>query len=224
MTLILYLFFTDAVFNGDLENIITPVHVQVLEQLLIESKYDKTETEFLIAGFGDGFSLGYAGPKSNIKKYSPNLRSDCGSKEILWEKMLKEVRLGRFAGPFEEPPFDNFIQSPVGLVPKGENDTRLIFHLSYPRGGDSVNSQTPPEPSSVKYPDFSEAVEMCTREGKGCYVAKSDMKSAFRNLPIKPEDWRWLVMKAQDPWDNRWKFFVDKCLPFGSSISCAHFQ
>ena len=67
---------------------------------------------------------------------------------------MKEVKLGRYAGLFKEPPFDNFIQSPVGLVPKSNGDTRLIFHLSFPKSSDSVNSQTPEELCSVKYPDF----------------------------------------------------------------------
>ena len=31
-------------------------------------------------------------------------------------------------------------------------------------------------------------------------------------------------MKAQDPQTGHWKFFIDKCLPFGASISCALFQ
>ena len=31
-------------------------------------------------------------------------------------------------------------------------------------------------------------------------------------------------MKARDPRTQIWKFFIDKCLPFGSSISCALFQ
>ena len=31
-------------------------------------------------------------------------------------------------------------------------------------------------------------------------------------------------MKAKDPITKDWKFFVDKCLPFGASISCALFQ
>lgn len=31
-------------------------------------------------------------------------------------------------------------------------------------------------------------------------------------------------MKAMHPLTNKWYFFVDKCLPFGSSISCAIFQ
>ena len=47
---------------------------------------------------------------------------------------MKEVRLKHFVGPFEEVPYDNFIQSPIGLVPKSEpGETRLIFHLSHPR-------------------------------------------------------------------------------------------
>ena len=52
----------------------------------------------------------------------------------------------------DDPPFDFFIQSPIGLVPKdGGEDTRLIFHLSYPRNGLSVNSEHPKEYCSVQY-------------------------------------------------------------------------
>ena len=36
--------------------------------------------------------------------------------------------------------------------------------------------------------------------------------------------WALLVMSTQDPTTGKWKCFVDKCLPFGSSISCSHFQ
>ena len=31
-------------------------------------------------------------------------------------------------------------------------------------------------------------------------------------------------MSAQNPITNQWVYFVDKCLPFGASISCSHFQ
>ena len=65
---------------------------------------------------------------------------------------------------------------------------------------------------------------MCLEVGPVCYVAKSDFKAAFRNLPIKPQDQKLLVMKAKNPAMNKWMFFVDKCLPFGSSVSCSHFQ
>ena len=50
------------------------------------------------------------------------------------------------------------------------------------------------------------------------------MSAAFRNLGIKKEHWPYLVMMAESPIDGKIYYFVDKCLPFGASISCAHFQ
>ena len=66
-----------------------------------------------------------------------------------------------FAGPFKVPPYeDDFIQSPIGSVPKSGRKTRLIFHLSYKskNGNESVNFWTPEEDCSVKYNDLDEAV------------------------------------------------------------------
>ena len=142
---------------------------------------------------------------------------------------MKEVKLCRYAGPFKNIPFKHFIQSPIGLVPKdGGKATRLIFHLSYPRlkGGlqKSLNANTPRDKCAVTYADFDQAVHLCLQAGEGCAIGKSDVKSAFRNLCIKPDDWMLLVMKAQSPIDQIVYYFVDKCLPFGASISCAHFQ
>ena len=73
---------------------------------------------------------------------------------------MKEVHLKRVAGPFKEIPFTNFIQSPIGLVPKaGSDQTRLIFHLSYEfkldgEASKSVNACTPRELCSVTYKDI----------------------------------------------------------------------
>ena len=33
-----------------------------------------------------------------------------------------------------------------------------------------------------------------------------------------------LVMKAKHPISGLWYYFIEKCLPFRASISCAHFQ
>ena len=111
-------------------------------------------------------------------------------------------------------------------MPKdGGKDTRLIFHLSYPRGkGTSVNANTPVELCKISYPDFNEAIQLCIQEGRACHISKSDMKSAFRNLGIKRKHWKYLIMKAKSPKDGKMYYFVDKCLPFGASISCSHFQ
>ena len=159
---------------------------------------------------------------------SQNLKlNGIGDEVDLWNKVMKEVKLKRYAGPFEKIPFEeHYIQSPIGLVPKdGGADTRLIFHLSHPRRlGTSVNANTPEELCKVTYPMFDEAVRLCIEERKSCLIGRSDTKAAFRNLGIRPENFWLLIMKACSPLDQKVYFFLDKDLPFGASISCSHFQ
>ena len=64
---------------------------------------------------------------------------------------------------------------------------------------------------------------MCQKVGKG-FASKSDMSSTFRHLPLRILDFMIMIMKATNPNDGKTYYFVDKCLPFGNSISCAVFQ
>ena len=212
--------------NFDLDNVVTPVNAQVLRHLLQRSNYNPQKTEFLYRGFTEGFDIGYEGP-SDVKLVSENLKlRGLGTKTTLWNKVMKEVKAKRYAGPFTEIPFDNYIQSPIGLVPKDQGkDVRLIFHLSHPRNrGTSLNANTPKHKCSVHYPDFTKAIELCLQAGKSCKMSKSDMKSAFRNLGLSKLSWRYLIMKCESPIDGKIYYFVNKCLPFGAAISCALFQ
>ena len=178
----------------------------------------------MVDGFTNGFDLSYCG-ELKVKKTAPNLKLRIGSQIELWNKVMTEVKAGRYAGPFEEVPFEFYIQSPIGLVPKDKGKkTRLIFHLSFPKDGESVNSGIPVDLCKVTYPDFSEAIRMCLKAGKSCFIAKSDMSMAFRNVPLKVSSWAYLVLKCQHPVSKKTYYFFDKCLPFGSSISCSIFQ
>ena len=75
------------------------------------------KSEYIINGFRHGFSLEYEG-KCDCQRLAPNLKIRVGSKLEMWNKVMKETEAGRYTGPFEKPPFDTFIQSPIGLVPK----------------------------------------------------------------------------------------------------------
>ena len=212
--------------NYDLNHIETPVKAEILEQLLTNAHYDKQKTKYLVNGFKYGFSLDYQGERITCRD-SPNLPFTIGNETILWNKVMDEVEAGRYAGPYKSPPFQYYIQSPIGLVPKDKGKkTRLIFHLSYPRDGsyDSVNKSIPYESCRVKYPSFDKAVKLCILAGKSANIAKSDMARAFRNIPLMIKEFMLMVMKAKHPISGEWFYFVDKCLPFGSSISCAIFQ
>ena len=243
--------------NFDLENVITPVKANKLINYLRRTKYDEEEIKFLEQGFTKGFSIEYHGPQ-NRQSQSNNIPFTVGNKTQLWNKLMKEVGHKRVAGPFKTIPFENYIQSPIGLVPKvGGDQTRLIFHLSYDCKEDglkSVNHFTPKEKCAVHYRDLDYAIAVYLRVLEGneprtknysrnaneqrwqnefdnhrrlkrqVFAGKSDLRSAFRILGLSEDSWKWLVMKAQDPNTSEWNYFVDKCLPFGASISCSHFQ
>ena len=217
------------------ENIVTPIKVEVLGPLLREAGYDTHQTETLVKGFTKGFDIGYRGPK--VRRHTAdNLPFRIGSKTEMWNKIMKEVKEGRYAGPFLQPPCDNYVQSPLGLVPKAGNKTRLIFHLSYDFGqaicDKSVNYHTPDELCTVKYKDLDHAVRNCLNllkylgeSNTGVVVyCKTDCSNAFRLVPVLVCQRFVLIMMAEHPLTNVKYYFVDKCLPFGSSRSCAIFQ
>ena len=197
------------------------------EKLLIETNFDPIKRDKIIQGFKFGFNLGYRGPRDIVQE-SPNLKfRETGDYIDVWNKVMKEVKLNRYAGPFPEPPYEKYIQLPIGLVPKDNGkDTRLIFHLSYPRGkgNKSINANIPQDQCTVKYPEFDQAIQLCIKAGKGCKMGCSDVRSAFRVLGVRPEDWPILLMRAKSPINGKMYYFVDKCLAFGASISCALFQ
>ena len=151
--------------NYNLQDIITPIDCEALTQLLVESNYEKSEIQFLRDGFTNGFDIGYEGPKDHQSEAS-NLPFTIRNHIILWNKLMKEVKLNRVAGPFTSVPFENYIQSPIGLVPKdGGQQTRLIFHLSYnfEDGNKSVNHHMPKDRCTVKYWDLDHAIVSCLR-------------------------------------------------------------
>ena len=85
-------------------------------------------------------------------------------------------------------PISNLRISPIGVVLKGNNSGwRLITHLSFPNHN-SVNDFIDPNETSVQYTLFDQVVQIIAKYGKGAAIAKCDIKSAFRLLPIYPGD------------------------------------
>ena len=230
-----YCFQIDFFENYDWQKIQTPINVEALEQLLKESGYDRGKTRYLTEGFKRGFSIGHHGESERTDMAENLPLNNLGTKVDLWNKVMKEVGLSRYAGPYhldELPVRESFIQSLIGLVPKAGNQMRLIFHLSYDfkNGNKSVNACTPDDICHVKYKDLDYAIDVCIKilkkQGRNhpLFFFKSDIKSAFCLIPVLISHRRWLVLKADDPRMGETCYFIDLCLPFGTSISCAVFQ
>ena len=192
----------------------SPINLLALEEEL--ALYDHPDKNCILEGFTYGFHLNYSGPRQFM--YSKNLKSCFEHPHVVAEKIRKEVTAGRVSGPFEQVPLFNLRISPIGLVPKkAEGEFRLIHHLSFPFGN-SVNDYIDPKLASVQYTHFDEAIQLVQDLGKNCYLFKLDLKNAFRLLPVNPGDFNQLGFM----FDN--KYYFDKCMPFGCSISCSTFE
>ena len=82
------------------QNVVTPIKVNRLYQLLVQAGFDLEKVNQLQLGFSQGFDIGYQGPAKR-KNTSNNLPIRIGSKTELWNKVMKEVKAGQYAGPFE---------------------------------------------------------------------------------------------------------------------------
>ena len=192
----------------------SPVNIVQMEKDLLN--YNPLEANFLLNGFKAGFSLQYQGPRQATD--SKNLKSAGQHPEIVKEKIQKEVQLKRVAGPFKERPISTLRVSPIGLVPKkSSGEFRLIHHLSYP-AGESLNDYIDPSDCSVQYSSFDKAVDMIQSLGSNCELFKMDIKSAFRLLPVSPNDFDQLGFMFDS------MYYFDKCVPFGCAISCNLFN
>ena len=121
----------------------------------------------------------------------------------------EERSLGRVIGPLDIEAFPIVQCSPMGLVPKGSSGKwRLIVDLSSPEGS-SVNDGIDPTLCSLEYVTVDVVAKVAVQLGKGAFLSKVDIRSAYRTIPVHHDD-RFLLGMC---WEGR--LFVDTVLPFG---------
>ena len=91
----------------------------------------------------------------------------------------------------------------IGILPKKHSDKfRKIFHLSFPKTGESINSFIEKDDFSLQYKKIDDAIAALIRLGSGTYLAKTDIESAFRRFPVHRDDRELLGMY----WNNSYYF------------------
>lgn len=134
----------------------------------------------------------YQGPR---KPFScPNLKSAIDNPTVIEEKINKELECDRVEGPFKTKAFPNIRISPLSLVPKiSKGSWRLIFHLSYPhKKPNSINAGISDESSAVHSAGIYEAIPHIKILDIYTFLCKTDFRSAFRILPVNPNDFELL--------------------------------
>ena len=196
----------------------TPVSPDALRYFLVG--YNRNIVEYLLNGFQHGFRIGCFGLPAQQAKRVTNLKSAIEFPAVVDNKIAKELALSRILGPFDTPPrSDNFRISPLGVVPKkSPGEFRTIHHLIYPEGS-SVNDFIPKEISAVQYATIQDAIRLIKQlPSSQVFMAKVDIESAFRIIPVSPRDRPLLGFQ----WKG--KFFMDAVLPMGVSSACAIFE
>ena len=139
------------------------------------------------------------------------MQSATAHPDIVKQYLLDEIALDNVASPFPLDPLKEFVTlNRFGVIPKANKPRkwRLIVALSYPHGN-SINDGIPANDASMAYSSIEDAGRIIPNLGKNTLLAKIDIASAFRIIPVHPEDCHLLGMK----WKN--EIYIDKQLPFG---------
>ena len=121
---------------------------------------------------------------------------------IIDSYLQNELHKGRIAGPFPIPPLPNLHTSRFGVISEKHQPGkwRLILYLSSPAGA-SVNDGIPKDVSSVQYMSLDDIIDGIMTYGRGTLMAKFDIESAYRIVPVHLDD--------------RFPLGIDLALPFG---------
>jgi len=179
---------------------------------------DRFPNEFvrILEGINHGVPVDYMGDRT-IGRFGPNLSVTDEDRPKITAVIREDVRQGKKAGPFTRPPFPVMCISPIGCVPKKSfgkttGKIRVIHHLSYPHGGDSVNASILEEP--LRLPTFGHAARIVSLFGRGALLIKLDVSAAYKQVPVRKEDWPLLGFL----WEG--EYYYERVLPFGLRSSC----
>ena len=172
--------------------------------------HDDIDKEFILNGLRNGFDI-IDIDASPTKVHCDNHRSaqpgsplyDRASKQI-----LHEIGMGNYEVVSEPPD----IISPLGVLEKPDGGVRLIHDCSMPPGR-AVNDYSTEE-WHLKFARVDDAAALVT---EGCFMAKVDISSAYRHVPISRHSQRVTGLKWQ--FGTKTVFLKDTKLCFGARLA-----
>ena len=156
-----------------------------------------------------GFRIG-ANPEALLRPASRNMLSAQQHPDVISEYLQSETQKLNILGPFPPHKLQEVHINRFRVIPKKHQPGkwRLITDLSFPEGA-SVNDAIDPRLCSLKYVTVEQVAKKAMQLGIGSLIAKIDIKSAYRLIPVSPLDRHYLGMQ----WEGQ--VYVDGMLPFG---------
>ena len=186
----------------------TPLRVGKWEVALAHHP-DQRFASFVVEGLRHGFRIGFGGGFPLVS--SPCNMPSAAEQVAAVDKYVEgELAARRFVGPYDPASCPNVHVNRVGAVPKGHipGKWRIITDLSFPAQG-SVNDGIDPALCSLSYVSVDQVAATAAKLGRGAILAKVDIESAYRLVPIDPRDRPLMGIR----WKG--KIYCDCMLPFG---------
>ena len=187
---------------------------------------DRDFVDYIVSACTEGVDIGYRGPR--YYRESPNWPSTTKYAVHVQADIDKHVAAGTKIGPFFQPPFANFVGSPMGAFPKKRSSTkfRIIHDLSWPPGH-SVNEYISKEDYRIQYLSLDEIITSIKRLGQHTLLAKLDLESAFHHIPVRAKDYELLgsTFYRYNPATNSYikEYYYDTVLQFGARSAPCNF-
>ena len=162
----------------------------------LASHPDQQQVSYVLQGLQHGFRLGFKPAKRN----KPSVLHHA---HIM---LMKSLWAGLQA---PSPSFLVCIEAVLGsFLRRPSRQVALNSRFVFPRGA-SLYDGIDPQDFSLQYIEVDQVIRMVSRYGPGVLMAKLDVESTYRNIPVHPDDRFLLGMR----W--RGQFYTDLLLPFG---------
>ena len=171
---------------------------------------------FLADGIINGFHLApistsFTAVNMDNYKSATNPSTKAKVEQTIHEDILQ----GNYAITASKPK----VVSALGAIPRPNSTEIWLIHDCSRPHGQTVNDYITTR--SFKFQKLDDAIKLIK---PNYFIAKIDLKHAFRSIPIHPADYKETGCKWRFVGDNFDTFFYDTCLPFGAKSSSEIFH
>ena len=178
----------------------------------LKNDFDK---DFLLEGIRCGFKISDLVDYSVVKDVEVNNHpSALRYGDLVEKELVKQIEFHHY----EKCQIKPTVVSPLGAILKDSGEVRIIHDGSRPLG-EAMNNYS--ELYSVKYQTLQDAY---TISKPNMYLAKVDLKAAYRSVAIHPQDYALTGIKWKFSGEDKESYLIDKRLPFGARQGCNIFH
>ena len=174
------------------------------------------DNAFLADGIANGFQLVPASANlANVDMGNYRSAANPTTKLLVEQTIRNELAEGNYTITANKPT----IVSALGAIPKpGSSEIHVIHNCSHPHG-QAVNDYISND--SFKYQTLDNALP---RLRPNYYMAKIDLRHAYRSVPIHPSSYHATDCKWKFSGEDDFTYFFDRRLPFGARSSPSIFR